>query len=365
MNSADMFRLKKCVFGFRWWLALLFATTSLGAADGPTVQRLTLQQFQSCLQELKTNRFREKVSPEELYRLKRSAADTSLPHDSWPAILQLWVVGEADLVQLLWWQKDDTETRAFIVSLEWCMVGVPAKGAETWPKGMHDFDGMAARFDTAERKLRTRENDFVREHYSLIARELALILSASKIKLAKNYEGFAELNARKSNRAIRQRDSSPRPELTLSITQAVENIVLIEDLTPKRGEPQTDSYAAAIISLGTKAGPLLAEKLLDDRDSKWAYCFQYKIADLADALLSDIYHQYPSEALVRRNKPMEPTQGYCYWDYAALTSSRKGREELRAAWKKIIEEAERNSTSEVRTNVSALPTSVGHDQLGK
>src|SRR5262245_23698461 len=147
-------------------LALLL-TGSARAAAGTNDQQLTFAHFNAWLQPLKTNHFREKIlSADEIYRLKRTAE--TLSDASWAAILQLWVVGEVDYVKLLWWQKDDTETRAFIVALEWCQLALPAKEDDPWPGGIDNFEGMSRRFDGPERALRLRETDFVRAHRGTI-----------------------------------------------------------------------------------------------------------------------------------------------------------------------------------------------------
>src|SRR5262245_45119917 len=51
----------------------------------------------------------------------------------------------------------------------------------------------------------------------------------------------------------------PRPVLSPSEAQIISNIVLVEYLIPKRGERQTDPHAAAIIALGSKGAPQLAD----------------------------------------------------------------------------------------------------------
>jgi len=135
---------------------------------------------------------------------------------------------------------------------------------------------------------------------------------------------------------------------SLSVTQAVENISLIEDIPPKRRQHHTDQHAAAIVSFGKQAGPLLVDKILNDKPSKYFYAFQFTIGDIADSLLVDIYGQDPSSTLIRRKPPVDPTQGYMYYDYVALVSSRKGREELQAAWRKVVDEAKSKDTTAAR-----------------
>ena len=127
-----------------------------------------------------------------------------------------------------------------------------------------------------------------------------------------------------------------RPKVSLTASQAVERIRLIEYLVPKSGERQTDPHAAAIIASGRQAAPWLLEKLLDDTKSRYFYEFQYKIGDIAHALLREIYHTDPSQSLMARNPPLRPEEGYTYRDYVALVSSTRGRQELQAAWEKVV-----------------------------
>ena len=94
--------------------------------------------------------------------------------------------GEYDFVELLWWQKDNQETRALIIALEWCMIAVPEK-ISPWPKGIHDFEGMAERFNVEERNARLQEATFVRQNRKALAMELNSIFSSGGNELAKRY----------------------------------------------------------------------------------------------------------------------------------------------------------------------------------
>lgn len=184
---------------------ILLSSILLVSADETNLQHFTFQQFEKNLRSIESQKFAPKVSEQELTALRLRAADSSLPEDSWPAILQLWAIGEYDLVHLLWWQKDDSETRAFIVALDWCMVTVPKKNAEAWPGGVSNYEADAIRFEPTERDLRLRETEFVREHYSALAHELSVILSPSGIELAKRYEGFSKASGnRGASEAVRK-----------------------------------------------------------------------------------------------------------------------------------------------------------------
>lgn len=153
---------------------------------------VSLDVFLANLNQLKNHHFGKSISAQDIYRLKRNAADAFLPGDSWEAILQLWLAGEYDFVELLWWQKDNHETRALIIALEWCMVSVPEKNS-AWPKGINDFEGMAERFGADERNARLQEADFVRQNRKILAKELNSMFSSSDSVMAKRYEVVASV----------------------------------------------------------------------------------------------------------------------------------------------------------------------------
>ena len=73
------------------------------------------------------------------------------------------------------------------------------------------------------------------------------------------------------------------------LAQVVGEIDLIEGLPPQVGEPLGDPHAVAIVLLGREAAPYLVERITDDSPSLVVYGFQYKLGDLALALLNEIY----------------------------------------------------------------------------
>ena len=101
------------------------------------------------------------------------AADFSRSEDSWGDIIGLWLAGEEGDLELLWWKKDDRQTRALIVALLWCTRPPPREGSPDWPQGIRNFAQDSARFETAERELRIEETRFVRQHLGDIAGQLA------------------------------------------------------------------------------------------------------------------------------------------------------------------------------------------------
>jgi hypothetical protein len=153
-----------------------------------------LDEFVPALASLKKAAIKESLSDFELAAAKM-AAKASRPEDSWPSIMRLWVAQQRDFVELLWWQKDDRETRAFIVALYWCSHPPPLEDAQHWPASVADFSGHAGRFASPEKELRVDETRLVRKHLSAIAKELAEVLEKSKAsnvaQLAKRYADVA------------------------------------------------------------------------------------------------------------------------------------------------------------------------------
>lgn len=103
--------------------------------------------------------------------MKMRAAGFARPEDSWGDIIGLWLAGEEGTLELLWWKKDDRQTRALIVALLWCTRPPPQEGSD-WPQGIRNFAQDSTRFETAERELRIEETRFVRQHLGDIARQL-------------------------------------------------------------------------------------------------------------------------------------------------------------------------------------------------
>lgn len=153
-----------------------------------------LDGFVPALESLGKATIKESLSDFESAAAKM-AAKASRPEDSWPSIVQLWVDQQHDFIELLWWQKDDRETRALIVALYWCSQPPPGEDAHQWPAAVTDFSRHAGRFASLERELRTDETRFVRKHLSAIANELAGLLQKSKspnaLQLAKRYADVA------------------------------------------------------------------------------------------------------------------------------------------------------------------------------
>lgn len=171
---------------------VLLASVAISTADETNSQHFTFQQFEKDLSHLQSQKFKPTITAHDLAVLKLRAEGAFLPEDSWADILQLWVAGEYDFARLLWWRKDNGETRAFIVALEGCMVTVPEKNAQAWPAGISCYEADAIRFEPQERALRLRETDFVRQNRQSLAKQLSSILSANHVKMAERYKAVAE-----------------------------------------------------------------------------------------------------------------------------------------------------------------------------
>ena len=99
------------------------------------------------------------------------------------------------------------------------------------------------------------------------------------------------------------------------IAGVVDGISQIRGLPPKSGRPLDDANAEAIVALGEKAAPYLVEKLTDASPSRVFYAFEYKIGDVALALLKEIYR--PSRWPFPDGSSRLPQKYGDYRDYVA------------------------------------------------
>lgn len=136
---------------------------------------------------------------------------------------------------------------------------------------------------------------------------------------------FSEVNAQQDAK----KQATPR-----EARQIVNRINRIEDLPIKKGEPVNDKYAKAIVELGEKAAPYLIEKLVDRRDSRFAYLFQYKVGDAARSLL-DIIYGYPEYPFPDGSKSL-PAKFGDYRDYTTFFNSLRNRKVLQKSWREFI-----------------------------
>ena len=100
------------------------------------------------------------------------SAASGEPAISFPALLQLWVCGQDQAVELQWWKKRDRATRMLVISLEYCVKSEVLSNAP-------GFDSGAQRFAEAERAERLEELAFVNERLPSIAATLEKILESS------------------------------------------------------------------------------------------------------------------------------------------------------------------------------------------
>jgi len=123
--------------------------------------------------------------------------------------------------------------------------------------------------------------------------------------------------------------------------QIVEGIYKIRILPVKEGEPFEDPYAQKIISLGRKAAPFLANKIVETTPSNWGYTVSYEIGDMAHLLLCEIYGKsffWPIEGQRQwqeRDRSMPPI-----FVYKELIELPGAREDLKEMWLELIRSEE-------------------------
>lgn len=132
-----------------------------------------------------------------------------------------------------------------------------------------------------------------------------------------------------------QKSAPPQSSLSArQIRRIVDRINLIEELPIKKGEAVNDKYAKAIVELGKDAAPYLVEKLTNRKDSRVAYLYQYKIGDVALALLNTIY-DYPDYPFPDQSRTLPAKYGD-YRDYTEYFSSARNRRQLQKSWRNFI-----------------------------
>lgn len=121
----------------------------------------------------------------------------------------------------------------------------------------------------------------------------------------------------------------------ISATDALSEIGMIKDISPKIGAPQTDSHVIKVLSLGTNATPLLVQKIIDDTPSQFSDGFHYSIGDLAHRLLCDLYRR-PLLWPVATNTPVGGFPEVTFQDYLALVHAPGGRAKLQQLWRDYL-----------------------------
>ena len=120
-------------------------------------------------------------------------------------------------------------------------------------------------------------------------------------------------------------------------------IDLIEWLEPKYDEPQWDEDAAAVVALGKRAGPLLVEKIADEKPSRWA--MWPAVGDVAHMVLCEIYNSpWPTPAFAEAHALTgdEPYRNYYIRFLLSpdIQQNRENRKRLQQAWKQVVEQKE-------------------------
>ncbi len=106
------------------------------------------------------------------------SAEAYSPESSWPAIITLWLSGETAHVELLWWRKDNPETRALILALFWSRTGPPRHEAPS-PCFVVNFEEYAGHFRDGEREQRLREIEHVRQNLPALKADLVALLRSA------------------------------------------------------------------------------------------------------------------------------------------------------------------------------------------
>lgn len=158
-----------------WLFAVMLCTSSVHLIAGsPDAGDLRYDHFKSEVEKAFGRlQNEEKPTSAKLSVDRMRASGFYDPENSWSSIIRLWIAGQEDWVQLLWWPKDDRETRMLIVALSWSSNPPPDKGNEDWPASAVNFPAQSRRFAGSEGGLRAEEIVIVRERLPEICQLLA------------------------------------------------------------------------------------------------------------------------------------------------------------------------------------------------
>lgn len=106
------------------------------------------------------------LTPGEVYDSLGAATKASAVTESGNAIVNLWLSGETEDVELLWWRQSDRPSRVLVVALFSCIAKEPVAG-------IPPFGAYAERFNEKDAAQRKEEIAFVKEHLSAIAAVLS------------------------------------------------------------------------------------------------------------------------------------------------------------------------------------------------
>jgi hypothetical protein len=145
--------------------------------------------FNDVLRQLRQTRFRNSPLEGSELRSNEIEAGTLDQTRAVPAIYRLWVHGDVQTAELLWWQRDDRLSRVFVLMLFYCAVGTEGEAMANFP------DFPARRYASPEREERIEEIEFVRKHRSALAKKLVAIFKDVGTK-APRYKRYVDSASR-------------------------------------------------------------------------------------------------------------------------------------------------------------------------
>jgi hypothetical protein len=109
----------------------------------------------------------KRLSPGDVYG-SLGVASAKLPDltNAGNAVVNLFLSGETENVELVWWRQSDRPTRVLAVALFSCIAADPVSG-------IPPFEAYADRFTDKDAAQRREEIAFVKEHLSAIAAEFS------------------------------------------------------------------------------------------------------------------------------------------------------------------------------------------------
>jgi len=125
----------------------------------------------------------KRLSPGEVYDSLGLASKAPDPADATNAVVNLWLSGETEDVELVWWRQSDRPTRVLAVALFSCIAKEPVAG-------IPPFEAYADHFREKDAAQRREEVAFVKEHLSAIASELSKLTTGIE-RAHLSHDGYA------------------------------------------------------------------------------------------------------------------------------------------------------------------------------
>jgi len=158
---------------------ILLLTVSAQAETHPEWQTA----FCKALKTAATADHSKHLIPGEVYDSLGAATKASDVTESGNPIVSLWLSGETEDVELLWWRQSDRPTRVLTVALFSCIAKEPVAG-------IPPFATYAEHFNEKDAAQRREEIAFVKEHLSAIAVVLSkMTLGVERAHLS--HDGYA------------------------------------------------------------------------------------------------------------------------------------------------------------------------------